>query len=109
VAGAHGSQGTEGSCRSDQTIIAYWYRMSMITYKRFVCGRMAGCLFEWAAGKTEERGIFAAKGLKPYRGIKPARKTDLWVIWLEKSQGCQTVSLTLNGGSRPGEWERTLD
>jgi hypothetical protein len=35
VAGAHGSQGTEESCRLSETIIAYWYRMSMITLSGF--------------------------------------------------------------------------
>jgi hypothetical protein len=44
---AHGSQGTllrqvyggqaEESCRLNETIIAYWYRMSMITCKWFGC------------------------------------------------------------------------
>jgi hypothetical protein len=37
VAGAHGSQGTEESCQPNETIIAYWYRMSMITCKWFGC------------------------------------------------------------------------
>jgi hypothetical protein len=36
-AGAHGSQGTEESCRLNKTIIAYWYSMSMITCKWFGC------------------------------------------------------------------------
>jgi hypothetical protein len=36
----------------DKGIIAYWYRMSMITCKWFVCCRIAGCLLELAPGKT---------------------------------------------------------
>src|SRR6267142_6344531 len=32
MAGAHGSQGTERSCRFNSSIIAHQYNMSMITY-----------------------------------------------------------------------------
>ncbi len=46
--GAHGSQGTGESCRINEAIIAYWYRMSMITCKWFGCCGIAGCLFELA-------------------------------------------------------------
>jgi hypothetical protein len=45
VAGEHGSQGTEESCRLNETIIAYWYRMSMITCKWLGCWGIAGRLF----------------------------------------------------------------
>ena len=31
MAGAHGSEGTEGQCRLNEAIIAYGYRMSRIT------------------------------------------------------------------------------
>jgi len=47
VAGAHGSQGTllrqscggqaKESCRINETIIAYWYRLSTVTCKWFGC------------------------------------------------------------------------
>ena len=37
MAGAHGSQGTEESCQTDQPIISYWYRMSRVTCKWFGC------------------------------------------------------------------------
>jgi hypothetical protein len=46
VAGAHGSQGTKESCRTDETIIAYWYRMSRVTCKCFGYWRIAGCQSE---------------------------------------------------------------
>jgi len=65
VAGEHGWPGTDESCRLDETIIAYWYRMSMITYKWFRCCVIAGWLFEWAPGNGKECGISGANGLKP--------------------------------------------
>jgi hypothetical protein len=70
VAGEHGSQGTllsdragifdrlgyggqaEGSCRLNETIIAYWYSLSMIICKWFGCCGIAGCLFGLAPGNA---------------------------------------------------------
>ena len=51
--GAHGFAGilscggqAEESCRINETIIAYWYFLSMITCKCFGCRGIARCLFE---------------------------------------------------------------
>ncbi len=57
MAGEHGSQGTEESCRRNKTIIAYWYRMSMITCKWFGCCGIAGCLLSWNRKVTERTFI----------------------------------------------------
>jgi hypothetical protein len=43
---AHGWQGTKESCRTEETIITYWYRMSSVTCKWFGCCGIA-------AGKAE--------------------------------------------------------
>jgi hypothetical protein len=47
VAGAHGSQGMEESCRFNKAIIAYWYLMSMITCKWFGWREMGGVRLNW--------------------------------------------------------------
>jgi len=65
--------GTEESCRLNETIIAYWYRMSMITYKWFGCCGIAASAFEWAAENRSGDSIAGAKELKPCRSAVPRR------------------------------------
>jgi hypothetical protein len=67
VARTHGSQGTEESCRLNKAIIAYWYRMSMITCKWFgYCGMVGACL-NWHRGNGGQVLIEAIDFKSPTR------------------------------------------
>src|SRR5260370_21526851 len=72
IRGARGCSGqAEESYRLNQSIIAYWYRMSRVTCKWFGCCGIAKIDLNWAWGTRKNEEFLARRGVKKRRCQKP--------------------------------------